>query len=403
MQVIGPTSAAFCVLLAALAHFPQEPCLAAPHDPVIDRADVVHDAGPGLTPSLVLTANGDLVTGWDTGGGDGMPNGTVQFARSANLGRTWEPAATIMKTDRPLTGLGASLFRLPGDAGRLLCYTVEVVWPAAPDPAKANYEALAGGRKFDSYYAFSTDHGRTFSAKQLLSDPVRRDDFSQGNIVLLANGDLLWPWGYWGPTPLNGFRRSTDGGLHWGPVARAWQDPPPGHDKPISFNETGAAVCPDGTIVAIARVDSIRDKKFWQIRSTDQGRTWSAPRQIEVAGGSPAMYCTPRGQLWLAYRDAGIGPGLALAVSDDRGETWRFLYHLKDPKGELEKRFGRTRYSDEDRRQAWRPSEGVVGYPCFARISASHVYVVFHLQTWSNRPAGGVPFYIAGNLLRIPD
>jgi len=380
----------------------QEPSHVAPRDPVIERADVVHDAGPGLTPFVVAAADGYLVAGWDTGGGDGMPGGTMQFANSADLGRTWVKFDTAMKCDKPHTGLGVSLYRMPGNSGRILCYTLEVVWPEDPDPAKPNYLQLAAGRQFDSYYSFSVDDGRRFSERKLLSDPVRRNDFAQGGIVALPNGDLLWPWGYWGAEPLHGFRRSADSGLHWEPVVRAWQDPPLGHDKPIGFNETAAAVCNDGTIVAVARVDSIPDKKFWQIKSSDNGKTWTTPRPIEIAGGSPAMYCTSAGQLWLAFRDAGVGPGLGLAVSDDRGDTWRFLYHLKDPKGQFETRLGQVRFTDEDRKQPWRPSEGAAGYPCFVELTDSQVYVVFHLQTWENVPKEGVPFFIAGNLLRIP-
>ena len=68
-------------------------------------------------------------------------------------------------------------------------------------------------------------------------------------------------------------------------------------------------------------------------------------------GGSPALYCTPTGQLWLAYRDGGLGPGIGLAVSDDNGETWRFVYHLKEPKGNHERLYGHIRYTDEDRKQ----------------------------------------------------
>lgn len=400
MGLAGPL---FCVAittglsLAALDH-----PAPTPHDPVIRRADIVYDATPALTPNVVLAANGDLLALWNTRG-DGMPGQATLFARSRDLGRTWSEPYMTIESDKPLTGSYTVLYNLPegnGTSGQMLAYTLELVWPGEPDQSRPDFERLAAGRQFNSYYSFSKDYGFTFSERKLLSDPVKRNDFAQGSIVKLPNGDLIWPWGYWDPEPLNGFRRSTDGGLSWNPVVRAWQDPPPGHDKPVAFNETAAAVCKDGIIVAIARVDTVRDKKFWQITSFDNGKTWTTPRQIEIAGGSPAMYCTPKGQLWLAYRDAGIGPGLGLAVSDDNGGTWRFLYHLKDPKGGHEKRFGHTRYTDEDRKQQWRRAEGVVGYPCFARLSESEVYVVFHLHSWD---AVGTPLYIAGNLLQIPE
>ncbi|OHB52260.1 MAG: hypothetical protein A2Y12_05965 [Planctomycetes bacterium GWF2_42_9] len=379
-------------------------------DPVIARADVVSDATPGLTPIVLLAANRDLIVSWDTGKGDCQPGGTIPFARSSDFGRTWSRPYMTLKSDKPLTGFSASLYKLPDGnwtSGRLLLYVLETVWQEEPNQSKPNWLSLTASRKFDSYYSFSLDDGYTFTERKILSDPVTRNDFAQGNIVELPNGDLIWPWGYWGSEPLNGFKRSTDGGLNWSPAVRAWQDPPPGYKTPLAYNETAAAVCKDGTIVAVARVDGApdNDKKFWQIKSNDNGKTWTTPRQIEIIGGSPAMYCTPKGQLWLAYRDGGVGPGLGLAVSDDNGETWRFLYHLKDPKGEHKKLYGHIRYTDEDRKKPWRPAEGTVGYPCFAKLSDTEVYVVYHAHNKAEmgKKFPEIPFYIAGNLLRIPE
>lgn len=376
------------------------------NDPVIKRADIVFDESTGLTPTVVRTATGDLIAIWGTRG-DGMPGQASQMARSSDNGKTWSKPYLTIKPEKPLTGLMTALYALPDSnwtTGRLLRYRFEILWTDEPSQSKSNFGHLTSKRKFDSYYSISDDGGKTFGEEKLLSDPDKRNDFSQGNIVTLPNGDLIWPWGYWGANPLNGFKRSTDGGLSWGPVIRAWQDPPPGQDKPLAFNETAVAVCKDGSIVAVARIDSLLDKKFWQIKSYDNGNTWTKPRQIEIAGGSPAMYCTPKGQLWLAYRDGGFGPGLGLAVSDDNGDTWRFLYHLKDPKGEHQKLYGHIRYTDEDRKKKWRPAEGMVGYPCFQKLSETEVYVVYHAHNRSEmvKLFPEFPFYIAGNLLQIP-
>ena len=398
------------VLCSALLAWEAMPVLAQepqaetkPHDPVIARADIVysHQSVESLTPSIVRAGNGDLVVSIATRG-DGMPSKSIamNFIRSSDEGKTWSEPYMTSSTDKPLTGLGESLHQLP--QGRLLRSSLELVWPAEPDMSKPNYLALARGRKFDSYYCISEDGGYTFSERKLLSDPVKRNDFAQGGILELPGGDLIWSWGNWGSKPLNGFRRSTDGGHTWGPAVRAFQDPPPGFDRPVSFNETAVALCGDGSIVAIARVDGCppdNDKRFWLIRSRDEGKTWTVPRQITIMGGSPALYCTPMGQLWLAYRDGGLGPGLGLAVSDDNGETWRFLYHLKEPKGNHERLYGHIRYTDEDRKKPWRPAEGQVGYPSFVRLSDREVYVVYHAASHPSAPT----CYIAGNLLRIPD
>ena len=396
-------AAAIGICASRVAALAQSPDGKHPKDPVIERVDAVHDAAPAYEPGVVRLADGELIAWWVTRG-DFMPGTKAIFARSTDSGATWSEPYMAIEPDDPLTGCMAWLYPLPD--GRLLLYTLDVVWPGQPGTPSMDpeYLSLAGGRKFDNYYSFSEDGGRTFTERKPLGGSENRNDFAQGYIVQLPSGDLLWPWGHWGSQPLNGFRRSTDGGATWGPAVRAWQDPPPGQDGPLGFNETAIAVCSSGAIVAIARVDRLVDKMFWQITSSDNGETWSSPRTIGIAGGSPAMYCTPDGQLWLAYRDAGIGPGLGLAVSDDGGDTWRFVYHLKHPRGVFDERFGHLRYTDEDRRQQWRPGEGLAGYPCFVRISDSHVYVVFHAQMIHQQlPRGTGRLGAVGNLLRIPE
>jgi hypothetical protein len=377
-------------------------------DPYIVRADIVFDSSPALTPTLIITRNGDLMAQFATGWGDGMPGQGSRIVVSSDTGKTWSGPVISIEPEKGLTGLMNSFYVINRNLTKdlLLCYTLEVIWSSQPDPSRSDWGTLVSQRKFDSYYSFTNDYGKTFSEKKLLSDPVKRNDFSQGNIIELPNKELLWPWGSWGSEPLNGFRRSLDGGLTWDVPLRAWQDPPPGFDRTVSFTETAAAVCNDGTIVAIARVDGLpgNDKRFWQISSSDNGHSWSEPHQIHISGGSPAMYSTPQGQLWLAYRDGGMGPGIGLAVSDDNGNNWRFLYHLKDPKGEHEKLYAGIKYTPEELKKPWRPSEGVVGYPCFVRVSDRDVYVVFHIHNKSElaKKYPDLPFYIAGNLLRIP-
>ncbi len=374
------------------------------NDPVIERVDNVYNSGPALTPSIVKTAQNTLIVTWNTRG-DGMPDTKTMFAASNDLGKTWSQPYLEMTSDNPNAGLGASLYKIE-NKNKIMCGKLELVWPTADvSQAKPDFHKLAAQRKFDYYYCFLEDNARTFGKWKRLNDPQKRNDFPQGDIVKLPNGDLLWPWGWWGSNPLNGFRRSTDNGLTWEPVERAWQDPPEDYEKPLGFNETALTVCKDGSLTAIARVDSLKGKHFWQIRSYDNGYTWTKPKKISIRGGSPALYTTKEGQLWLAYRDGGLGPGLGLAASDDNGQSWRFLYHLKEP-DDKHNRYSHLRYTEEDLKKQWRPSEGTVGYPWFCEISDNEVYVVFH----AHDPAlanvyenSDFPFYIVGNLLEIPD
>lgn len=145
------------------------------HDPVIVRADIIYSdpKTESLTPSIVRAGNGDLVVSIATRG-DGMPSQSVAMAyiRSSDQGKTWSAPYMTSRTDKPLTGLGESLQQLPG--GRLLRYSLELVWPAQPDQARADYLALAGGRKFDSYFSIDPRGSEGGPARQDQLGPPRR-------------------------------------------------------------------------------------------------------------------------------------------------------------------------------------------------------------------------------------
>lgn len=316
----------------------------------------------------------------------------THFVRSSDQGKTWSKPFLSMKSAMPKAQLLGMIHSLPD--GNLMVSLNEV--------------DLSGNnqRYYDFYYALSQDNGVKFGERQRLNDPNLRNDFAQGLFISLPNGDLLWPWGQWSPDPINGFRRSLDGGRTWQPTVRAWQDPPAGEKEPLIFSETAVVVCKDKSLLAISRTDKKADKKFWQIKSYDNGETWMSPRQIDLAGGSPALHCLENGVLLFAFRDAGIAPGVGLAMSKDNGENWEFLFHLKDPTGEFEKLYGGVKWSEDDLKKTWRPAEGMAGYPCFLPISKNQIYVVFHLHNrkLSERFEQGADlFYIAGNLIEIAD
>lgn len=382
------------------------------YDPVVDRTDVVYydTSYNSFTTSAICAPNGDLIVCAMTQGDVQPPlpgQASVNVFRSSDQGETWGLDWTS-SAETELTGLTEQLFNLPD--GKILRYSVEVIWPGDPtglstlDPA---YTALAAGREFKTYYSISEDSGETFGAPITFSDSGDKI-FAQGIIVELANGDLLWPWGNCGTSPtISGFKRSTDGGLTWGVLVQAYTDIYPYKN----FNEVAVAVCGDGTIVANARVDNYdnNNKRFWQIKSTDNGYNWTMPVQIPqsppytIQGGGAAQmyYCAATDQLWLAYRDAGLSPGLALAVSDDKGNSWRYLYHLTElmGRGTNIPPYDGYIYTETDLVQPWRPCEGQVASPCFARLSDTEVYVAF---CGSSYPQGAT-CYIGGNLLRIPN
>jgi len=367
-------------------------------DPTITRADIVYQGGPATVASVGRTPSGALLVAYNTRG-DLLPRAEVRFVRSNDGGLHWRSQRFRIVTGRDDMGVNitaTSLWTVPG-TNKMVMFPLLATW------AKPVNETSFGTRKLSAHVWRSDDDGRTFSPLTTEGRASTEAGFFQGNVVDLGDGVALAPWGNWGGSPRHGFRRSEDGGESWGPFLHSWQDPPPGQEKALAFNETAVALCPNGAIVAIARVDTLVDKRFWLITSNDRAATFSAPKQIEPAGGSPALLCRPNGQLWLAYRDAGLGPGVGLSVSDDQGETWRFVTHLREPTGEHERIFGSVRYTDEDRAERWRPHEGIAGYPFFQPLDDARVYVVFHARRVAlvlrSLVTGADPFFLAGNVL----
>ena len=178
----------------------EQPKTSDARDPVIDRADTVFDDLTGLIPCIAEASNGDLIVTC-TDKGDVRPGTAAYFLRSTNGGKAWSKPYLIMKNDNPLIGVGAVVQRLPD--GNLSCGITEALWVDPNNP---------GSRLFDYYYCISTDNGKTFGEKKRLNDPCSRNDFPQGNYIILKDGTLLWPWGHWNPSALNGFKRSIDGG-----------------------------------------------------------------------------------------------------------------------------------------------------------------------------------------------
>jgi hypothetical protein len=92
----------------------EEPAKVVYKDPIIKRADIINDNEPGLTPFVVKAPNGDLIAGWDTGRGDIMPGGEIHFARSTDLGKTWQKPYLKLKATNHLPAflLGFITFRM---------------------------------------------------------------------------------------------------------------------------------------------------------------------------------------------------------------------------------------------------------------------------------------------------
>lgn len=192
------------------------------------------------------------------------------------------------------------------------------------------------------------------SIKVLATGRIDERDSAFPKAVQLPGGDVLCSFSVGGGPNVDGgteLARSTDGGETWAPMGAILQpttDPYTTNFLKLSLSNDGHTVYaygdrsdrPPGGTFGEGRDEAVL------CRSTDEGRTWSAPQVIPMPGdcaleisfsalvlGSGRMLA-PAATLPAPDR---LGETMLVAVSDDDGRTWpRHATIFQDP----QKRFG---------------------------------------------------------------
>ncbi|MEM7387840.1 MAG: sialidase family protein, partial [Verrucomicrobiota bacterium] len=92
---------------------------------------------------------------------------------------------------------------------------------------------------------------------------------------------------------------STDGGLTWNEPEAIWS----GSD--VHLCEPGAVRSPDGKEIAVLLRENRRRRNSHLITSTDEGRTWSEPKELpaSLTGDRHTGQYAPDGRLFVSFRD----------------------------------------------------------------------------------------------------
>jgi hypothetical protein len=116
--------------------------------------------------------------------------------------------------------------------------------------------------------------------------------------------------------------RSVDSGRTWkfhGVMARDDGHPLAG------FTEPRATVLRDGSLLAVLRTECNRAGPMFRTRSTDGGKTWSAPTELWPFGVLPQLLTLENGVTVLAFGRPGAH---CLFSCDGKGEQWQQPTHL---------------------------------------------------------------------------
>jgi hypothetical protein len=297
---VAAALAALAIAAAAFAQGPPSPATAPPRGyaiPVIDLAadaarQTVVDREPGQYlghPTTVLLEDGrTMIAVYPKGHG----RGAIVMKRSADGGRTW--SARLSTPPNWETSLEVpTIYRTVDAKGTKRLIMFSGLYPirlAVSGDDGATWSGLAPIGNFGGIVAMAS------------LVPLRT---GAGHYMALFHDDGR----FIGVEPAGGPRQfrvyktiSTDGGLTWGPPEVVASHPA------AQLCEPGAVRSPDGTQIAVLLRENSRKFNAFVIFSNDEGRTWSAPRELPGAltGDRHVAKYAPDGRLFITFRDMAL-------------------------------------------------------------------------------------------------
>ncbi|MHC2621314.1 putative neuraminidase [Bradyrhizobium huanghuaihaiense] len=253
--------------------------------------------------NLMPLASGDLACVWFGGTQEGMSDISVYFSRLPRGATQWSRAE-----------------KLSDDAGR--SEQNPVLFPAPDGALWLMWTAQLAGNQDTALIRrrISRDNGKTWGPIETLFPEQRgRGTFIRQPIVVLDNGDWLLPVFYCHSTPgrkwngdedTSAVKISSDAGKTWRDV-----------DVPGSRGcvHMSIARLDDGSLLALFR--SRWADNIYQSRSSDHGRTWSAPTPTVLPNNNSSIQLTRlgNGHLALVFNDSSArdATGRRLSLYDE--------------------------------------------------------------------------------------
>ena len=209
----------------------------------------------------------------------------------------------------------------------------------APDP-KRRGELSAKDVPADAYQlGTSTDGGRTWREEPMVIEhPAEFGIIARPLPHVFENerGILFMPAYAWGKTGNHALLlHSKDRGRHWSvlsSITTAAAMVKAGASVTTPWLETTVSPTQNGDFLAIVRTGSSAKSSLVSVRSTDHGKTWSAPEKMTAAGKLPTLQLLPNGTLALLTAHTKNHCRLYLSA-DGNGREWSAAHVLSSQSG----------------------------------------------------------------------
>jgi predicted neuraminidase len=291
-----------------------------PHGALTYSSELIFESIPGVpvhhAPSIAEAPNGDLLVTWYGGSYESADDEALFLARRKKSERSWGRPQMLLRN--PAAPVGNAVV-FTDQRGR-----VWIVWGRME--ARQPLIAHTGWERTRLLYRTSEDNGHTWSQDKLF--PMETTGWLPRNLpIRLATGELVLPLSdERNNRDLSFFVITKDAGATWVRSENVPNAQSQGQQPTVAQRQ-------DGSLLAFLRTGP----RLLQTESFDKGMTWSPARLTDFKNPDAAvsLRALRNGNLILAWnnQERGRSP-LHIARSTDGGKTWSDPLQLESNPGE---------------------------------------------------------------------